>query len=645
MQRLCTCTFMNHIRFIMSITFCMLVFTAFAGGSYSLNVGESIRLTFTPKDGVLTNTIRWESNAPTYLEVESSIGCTATIRALKPFSSRIIVQCSYEYVKYNNGYPYAITAREDFYITINEVKPTSISLPSNITMTVDSYRTLTPTIYPANATTTLTWQSNGSAASVWQDGTVYAVTEGSATVIVSTDNGLSAYCNEIVRYAKPTGISLSPSTLYLPIGESKKLSYIVTPSNAQTSVTWSLDDGEGIVSLDDNGTVTALSEGTAVVKVRTDNGYSGTCKITVPPMPEKISIPKKISLMYGTSRVLDVTPQPTDAYLNLSWKSSDNSIVSVTSDGKVMARKPGAVDVTVTASNGVSSTCRVEVEAPVFNFIVWTGEDEKTVYPLAEKPIVTFSDKSIIVKTSSKQIEYAKERVLRFTMEDGSVIRMPESIEMVNWIELAYKQKAQLEYTLYPTDYDIETGLTWASDNTDVVRVNQSGEIYACGVGTAVVTVTAENGCTASCTVMVPEPEFYFVVWLEDGGFVAYPFEEHPQVTYNDGLLKITTDMRELNIESKKVKEFTINDTIPDDILTIMDENSVSRNNVRHGNDFVSFVGCSADMDVCVYTISGALVKQAKTDSEGMLYLSLEDLDSGVYIIKSEEITCKILKK
>lgn len=50
-------------------------------------------------------------------------------------------------------------------------------------------------------------------------------------------------------------------------------------------------------------------------------------------------------------------------------------------------------------------------------------------------------------------------------------------------------------------------------------------------------------------------------------------------------------------------------------------------------------------MDVLLYTLGGVLVKQSKTDSTGMLYLSLEDLDMGVYIIKSEEITCKILKR
>ena len=168
-------------------------------------------------------------------------------------------------------------------------------------------------------------------------------------------------------------------------------------------------------------------------------------------------------------------------------------------------------------------------------------------------------------------------------------------------------------------------------------------------VTTAMATVTSsmeadtEAGCRASSAVIASESEYYFVVWLNEGGFVAYPFAENPQLTYNDGLLKVTTDVKDLEIEPDKVKKFTINNSMPGSSL--IPETKMSNGKVQRGSDFVSFVGCSADMDVYVYTIGGALVKQAKTDSEGMLYLSLEDMDSGVYIIKSKEITCKILKK
>lgn len=160
-----------------------------------------------------------------------------------------------------------------------------------------------------------------------------------------------------------------------------------------------------------------------------------------------------------------------------------------------------------------------------------------------------------------------------------------------------------------------------------------------------VVLLNGSYALHASCQVAEYEPEFYFVMWLEGEGVVAYPLDEHPNVTYNDGMLKITTDVEEFSIEPDKVSKFTINDSKPNDDLTGIDENYILSQKLKKGKDYMSFVGCRAGMDVYVYSMSGMLIKTAKTDSDGTLYLSLEELGSGVYIVKSEKITCKILKK
>lgn len=149
----------------------------------------------------------------------------------------------------------------------------------------------------------------------------------------------------------------------------------------------------------------------------------------------------------------------------------------------------------------------------------------------------------------------------------------------------------------------------------------------------------------ASCQVAESEPEFYFVLWLEGGGVVAYPLDKHPQVTYNNGQLKITTDVEEVYIEPDQVNKFTINDSEPNDDLSGVEGNYILSPKLEKGKDSMLFVNCRADMDVFVYKLGGELVKYAKTDSDGSLYLSLKELGSGVYIVKSEEITCKILKK
>lgn len=228
---------MKKMKLFLLLILSLLSFKMYAGGYYTLNVGESMTLSFTPKIGILTNTIRWMSNAGSTVEVESYIGCSATIKALKPSTVQVIVQCSYEYVKYNGTFPYYITATEDFYIKVKEVLPTQISIPNNISMTVGDSRLITPTIYPSNATTTLTWESDDpDIVSVYQNGSILAHSVGNTTIKVSTDNGLTDYCN--VSVIKPTlNLSASLQSGLVEKGSQLKL----TTNNANARIYYTID--------------------------------------------------------------------------------------------------------------------------------------------------------------------------------------------------------------------------------------------------------------------------------------------------------------------------------------------------------------------------------------------------------------------
>ena len=80
------------------------------------------------------------------------------------------------------------------------------------------------------------------------------------------------------------GISVSESEITIENKESYQLSATVTPDTAaDKSVIWS-SDNEDVVTVDDNGKITANSYGTATVKAETSDGrYYAECKITVNP--------------------------------------------------------------------------------------------------------------------------------------------------------------------------------------------------------------------------------------------------------------------------------------------------------------------------------------------------------------------------
>ena len=85
----------------------------------------------------------------------------------------------------------------------------------------------------------------------------------------------------------PTSVSLIKTTLSLYIGKSEQLMAIISPDDAtDKSVTWSSDKTD-VATVDENGKVTAVSAGTAIITVTTNDGnMTATCGVSVEPLPE-----------------------------------------------------------------------------------------------------------------------------------------------------------------------------------------------------------------------------------------------------------------------------------------------------------------------------------------------------------------------
>lgn len=156
---------------------------------------------------------------------------------------------------------------------------------------------LTATVLPANADNKkISWSSNKeSVATVDQNGWVTAVAQGSAVITVTTEDGnKTATCAVIVTAAADpvhvTSVSLDKTELTLKVGESNTLKATVNPADADDpSVTWS-SNKSSIASVDANGKVTGVAEGTAVITVTTKDGNkTATCTVTVTaatPVPQ-----------------------------------------------------------------------------------------------------------------------------------------------------------------------------------------------------------------------------------------------------------------------------------------------------------------------------------------------------------------------
>ena len=90
--------------------------------------------------------------------------------------------------------------------------------------------------------------------------------------------------------SEPTSVSLNKTSLTLDVGKSYTLTKTVSPSNAATSYTWS-SSNTSVATVDKNGKVTAKASGTATITVKTSNGKTATCKVTVNlPTPQITSL-------------------------------------------------------------------------------------------------------------------------------------------------------------------------------------------------------------------------------------------------------------------------------------------------------------------------------------------------------------------
>lgn len=144
----------------------------------------------------------------------------------------------------------------------------------------------------------------------------------------------------------------------------------------------------------------------------------------------------------GTEGTLKVSFSVEDKVLTTSkWYSSNTNVVTVNEYGELTAKNKGTAIITAYPVTGGSLTCKVNVTGP----------------------------------------QYIK--------LDKSSIRLYEG------------STSKLTVSKYPSY--AETSYTWSSSDESIAVVNDSGDVTGVNAGTVVITVTAENGVTASCEVTV----------------------------------------------------------------------------------------------------------------------------------------------
>ena len=239
-------------------------------------------------------------------------------------------------------------------------------------------------------------------------------------------------------------IELSLPSTTMDKGTTAALAATVLPEEASDKTLTYASSDETIITVAEDGSVTAVAVGVATITATAKSGIEATIEITVVQPVTSLECDSEVTVALGLWQQLNVTCLPEDATdKTLTYASADTSIATVDEGGIISGLQGGETTVTVTAASGVKAEIKVTVK-------------------------------------------YVVEKI---ALNYGTIYLAPGG-------------SATLIATISPSEA-AEEKLTFESNLPNIATVDENGVVRAVSVGNAVVTVTAESGIYAHCNVVV----------------------------------------------------------------------------------------------------------------------------------------------
>lgn len=223
--------------------------------------------------------------------------------------------------------------------------------------------------------------------------TVWAVAEGTTkATITSVENpDVKAEFNIVVnKLIKAKEISM-PNIITLALNEETKVAASIIPAEASYNKVAFKEKTDNVISIDAEGNIKALGEGTSTIVAYSNGGLQATAVVYVTAAQTAITdiaVPDEIELKLRDSVVVSykVTPVTLAAKL-LEWAIENNDIATF-SNGVVKAVSAGETNLTVSIGN-ISKTIKIKVttsSAPVI------GVAPKLAFEQGKNITVDFAD-------------------------------------------------------------------------------------------------------------------------------------------------------------------------------------------------------------------------------------------------------------
>ena len=238
--------------------------------------------------------------------------------------------------------------------------------------------------------------------------------------------------------SKIAKVELDKTNLTMNLDSNETLIARVRPDDTTMDKTlvWQSSD-PSIVSVDQNGNLTAHKIGKTTITVTTINGLSANCDVKVIIPITEVKLDKtKITLEKADTTTLTTTilPENTTEDKTITWSSENEAVAKVDKNGKITAVDAGTTNIVATTINGITAKCSVTVTSKI-------------------------TDVSLNKTT----------------------------------LEIEKSESETLVATIDPENTTDDKTLTWTTSNKEVAEVNSNGKVTGKSEGTATITVKTDG--------------------------------------------------------------------------------------------------------------------------------------------------------